>query len=280
MLTVGVATVGLAVATRLIRNLSLSSALLATCVGVVLGPRVAGVLVPPAHGGRHEVLLEAAEIALATSLMALARRFTPQQLRAATPRAARLVGFGMPGMALLTGAGAWLIFDVSFWPGMLIGASLAATDPVVAAALVSGRLAERNIPAWLRHVLELEAGSNDCLAVVLVLLPVAVLTHSEPVGPWLGDAAQEVGLAIGAGIASGALAALALRALRRAPGLDDDALRPVPLGLTIAVLALVDLLGGSGVLGVFAAGLTFSSLVTAEERHTTQQTQGPPRSSR
>jgi len=54
-------------------------------------------------------------------------------------------------MWLLTGLGAWLVLGLPLWVALLLGAMLAPTDPVVASTLVTCRLAEADLPRWLRQ---------------------------------------------------------------------------------------------------------------------------------
>ena len=70
---------------------------------------------------------------------------------------------------------------------VLIGAIVTPTDPVVASSIVAGGVAERNLPARLRHAISSESGFNDGLALPFVVLPVLVLTEppGEVLGHWL-----------------------------------------------------------------------------------------------
>lgn len=71
---------------------------------------------------------------------------------------------------MLTAALAHFVAGLPWLESFLVGAVLAPTDPVFAAAIV-GR---EEVPGRLRHLLNVESGLNDGLAlpIVLVLLPV------------------------------------------------------------------------------------------------------------
>ena len=91
------------------------------------------------------------------------------------------------------------------WPeALLVAAVLAPTDPVFAAAIV-GR---EEVPGRLRHLLNVESGLNDGLAlpVVLVLLTV-VGGPDDQYGPLAG----ELALGILIGIVVPAISVLLLR---------------------------------------------------------------------
>lgn len=53
-----------------------------------------------------------------------------------------------------------LIPNLSFLSALAIGACLIPTDPILAAAIIGGRYADKHVPAHLRHLIAAEAGSN------------------------------------------------------------------------------------------------------------------------
>jgi NhaP-type Na+/H+ or K+/H+ antiporter len=59
----------------------------------------------------------------------------------------------------------------------LIGAVLTPTDPVLAAPVVSGKLAHEQLPKALRHGITAESGANDGAAPPFVMLPVLLIAH-------------------------------------------------------------------------------------------------------
>ncbi len=67
---------------------------------------------------------------------------------------------------------------MSWTEALLLGAVLAPTDPVITSAVV----AAKSIPAKLRHVLNLESGLNDGLALPLVLVFIALAAHEAGAG--------------------------------------------------------------------------------------------------
>ncbi len=123
-------------------------------------------------------------------------------------RAGALLTVAMVGMWLATSLGAWLLLDVEPWVALLVGAILTPTDPVVASSLVTGRLAEANLPRWLRRSLQLEAGANDGLALIFVLVPALMLTlPQDDAAAIAGEAAGQVGIAVAGGLVMGFVAA-------------------------------------------------------------------------
>ena len=54
-----------------------------------------------------------------------------------------------------------LIPNLSFLSSLAIGACLTPTDPILAAAVIGGKYADKHVPAHLRHLLAAESASND-----------------------------------------------------------------------------------------------------------------------
>ncbi len=192
-----------------------------------------------------------AELALFSVLFTDGMRAGARDLASAWRLPGRALLFGMPltlaGTALL----AHLLAGLDWADAFLIGAILAPTDPVFAVAIV-GR---EDVPWRLRHLLNVESGLNDGLAlpIVLVMLDVA---ESEPthVISVLGQLA--LGVALGIAIP---WAAIRLERLR----LFSAHARYQPLGafaVGLIVLAVTSLTGANEFLAAFAAGATVATL--------------------
>lgn len=67
----------------------------------------------------------------------------------------------MPFMWLASGLLVYLILGLPFLAALLVGAVITPTDPVVSSTIVTGSVAEKNLPARLRHILSAESGFND-----------------------------------------------------------------------------------------------------------------------
>lgn len=82
------------------------------------------------------------------------------------------------------------------------------TDPVVASSVVTGDVAERNLPERLRHAISAESGFNDGLAYPFVLLPILLLSWppGEALTHWL---VHTILLEVGIAVVLGALAGYA-----------------------------------------------------------------------
>jgi NhaP-type Na+/H+ or K+/H+ antiporter len=134
-----------------------------------------------------------AELALFAVLFTDGMRVGWPELRSAWRLPGRPLGWGLPLTLLLTAVFGHYVVGLDWTESLLVGAILAPTDPVFAAAPVGND----KVPARLRQLLNVESGVNDGLALpfVVVLLAVAAGSHNLH----LGELALEivVGLAIG-----------------------------------------------------------------------------------
>ncbi|MDP8943162.1 MAG: cation:proton antiporter, partial [Actinomycetota bacterium] len=275
LIVVGASLVVLGLLSRLIKRLFLSSVLLALLIGVAVGPEGLAIIAPTGTEQERRTMEELARVTLAIALMGAGLHVTRGDLRENARRCFSLLTLGMVGMWIVTGLGAWLLLDLPFWAGFLLGAILTPTDPVVASALVTGPLAEQNLPRGLRRTLQIESGANDGLALPFVLLAAFMLTmpHDEAVGEWALEAAKEVGLAVAIGLVLGYAAAKLTELSLRASEMEQPNLLGIGLALALLTLGLVHELGGSGILAVFVAALTFSGLLGEEVRERVEETQ-------
>jgi cell volume regulation protein A len=170
--------------------------------------------------------------------------------------------------AVLTGAAATWLFDLSFLESLLVGSILAATDGAAIFAL----LRESTLRRRLARTLEGEAGLNDAVAVLLV---VGFIGWIKEPGYGLVDMAvlfiRQLALGVGVGMVVGWLAVHAFRRAR----LPTAGLYPVA---SIAVAAIAyggaDTLGGSGFIAVYLAGLWLGSASIPAKRTITSFHQG------
>jgi NhaP-type Na+/H+ and K+/H+ antiporter len=170
----------------------------------------------------------------------------------------------VPGVALATvgvlltagvlGVLASLILGIELLEGLLLGAIIASTD----AAAVFSILRSRGVALGgsLRHLLELESGSNDPAAVFLTVGIIALIQQTTE---WDG-ARGIVRAADGLGVAIGLAFAFAATRLINRLNLEYDGLYPA---LTVAIVLLTyegaTWLGGSGFLATYVAGLAMAN---------------------
>ena len=166
------------------------------------------------------------------------------------------VGLGMlviPGViltAVVTGGVASLAFGVRFEVGLLIGAVLAATDPAILIPLFE-RLRIR--PKVVQTVIA-ESAFNDVTGAVLSLALAAFVlegdgSFTEPLVEFVKDLGISTGLGIGFGLV------LVVVLSNRRLGVWREIPAVAALTVVAASYFSIDLVGGSGYLGAFLAGL-------------------------
>jgi monovalent cation:H+ antiporter, CPA1 family len=197
---------------------------------VPIGPRliVGGLIVPLLFEGAVRIPRRPLRL-YAPLILALA---VPGTLIAAAVIAAAAAGAGLPWTAAL-----------------IVGAVCAATDPAGVIALVR----ERRLDERLGTVLEGEAALNDAVAIVLFTLAAA----AAPLGAGAAAAAF-VWLLVGGAVAGGLTGAAVAYALM---GVSDAVVEAIgSLVAAAASYAAAEIIHGSGVIGVVAAGITFAVL--------------------
>lgn len=253
----GTAAVVLALVSRRLRELPVSEPLVALLIGVVLGPAVLG-LVRLDEATRDLVLLEGSRVLLAASVMAAALRFPARDLRAVLRPVLILLLVAMPLAALVT-AGLGLLVGLPVAVALVLGACLSPTDPVLAASVVTGTPAERDLPSRLRRTITAESGANDGLALALVGVALAGALPAESVAQALGRVAWETVGGIGIGTLLGLAAAWGLRRATADGDLEPGPELVLTLLVALATLGVARVAHTGGVLAVFAAGLAYNA---------------------
>lgn len=151
-----------------------------------------------------EVVERLADLALFVVLYVDGMRLGLAELRSAWRLPGRALLLGLPLTAGVIAGLAWWLLDLNWIEAWLVAVVLSPTDPVFASAIV-GRA---GIARPLRHLLNVESGLNDGLALPLVLALLAI-GASEPAHP-LQLVTQVV-----AGVALGVAVPFASEALRR-----------------------------------------------------------------
>ncbi|MFC5827253.1 cation:proton antiporter [Nonomuraea insulae] len=226
----------------------LSTAALFLIAGFVLGDGALGV-VSLAPG--DELVGTLAELALFAVLFTDGMRVGWAELRSAWRLPGRALGWGLPLTLAITAVDAHYLVGLGWIESLLIGAILAPTDPVFAAALVGNE----KVPPRLRRLLNVESGVNDGLALPFVMVFLAIAAGSQDLH--LG----ELGLELGLGVLIGVVvpwAAIKLEQTRWfSASTPYEPLNALAIGLL--VLALGKATHGNLFLAAFAAGITVAT---------------------
>jgi len=226
-----------------------STSVLFLALGVVVGPSVLGLV----HlSTSNPTVGEVASVALGTVVFVDAMDAPARLLADKASDVVRTLVVGMPLVAGVVALVAHLVLGLGWLVAFALGAVLAPTDPVLASAMV----VNDRVPARLRHLLNVESGLNDGLALpaVLALLAVARAPGGAGLPIALGEVAEGIGIGVAAaGVAFGLRRWSRLHPSPRLAGLEA-------LALGIGVFGLTESLGANPYLALFAAGATVATL--------------------
>lgn len=162
-----------------------------------------------------------------------------------------LATLGVVITAILVGFFAHAFLNFGLLEGLLLGAILSSTDAAAVFAVLRGRGV--HLQGKLEPLLELEAGSNDPMAVFLTIaLTSLVAQPAQPISQFFLFFLQQMILGVLGGIVIGQLGLWLINRLR----LEYDGLYPVlTLALAMLTYGATAALGGSGFLAVYLAAL-------------------------
>lgn len=263
--TVGLLGVIVATMSAKMRHLPISEPLLGLVAGIVLGPQCAGVLSMSTLVVEQSLLHEASRVLLAISVMAVALRYPFGAMRQHGRAMAILLLIVLPTMALVSAGLGWAILGMPLAAAALFGAAVSPTDPVLASSVVTGEAAERDLPVRDRQLLSLESGSNDGLALPLVLVAAAVAGLLGP-GAAFAESLWQVGGAVALGAGVGWLGGKALRLGARHGATSSAPALFFTVVLALGLLGAAGLVKVDGVLAVFVGGVAFNFVGTGSER--------------
>jgi sodium/hydrogen antiporter len=237
----------------------LSTAVLFLVAGFVVGDGVFGVVDIDAT---TPVVATLAELALFAVLFTDGMRVGWADLRSAWRLPGRALGWGLPLTLVVTAVLAHFVVGLGWVESFLIGAILAPTDPVFAAALVGNN----KVPGRLRHLLNVESGVNDGLALPFVVVLLAVAADSDDLHLTMISWELLLGIAIGIAVPWVAIRLERTRWFAVSP--QYAPLNAVAIGLL--VLALGKATHANLFLAAFAAGVTVAT-VGRKEREAFEQ---------
>jgi NhaP-type Na+/H+ or K+/H+ antiporter len=174
-----------------------------------------------------------------------------KDLRSTWRAPGRALLLGMPLAFGITAALAHLLVGLPWLESLLLAAVLAPTDPVFASAIV-GR---SEVPARLRHVLNVESGVNDGLALPVVLVLLSMAGGTDTTGWTL---AEELLL----GVVIGVAVPWIVLWLERLPFLEaTQRMEPlVTVSIGLLVLGIAHSTHANLFLAAFAAGVTVATV--------------------
>lgn len=198
-----------------------------------------------------ELAYVVATLCLAIILFDGGLRTPMASVRVAWAPAAVLATLGVVVTSAITGLAAVLMLDLDWLPGLLVGAIVGSTDAAAVFLLLHQRGME--LRKRLSATLEIESGANDPMAIFLTITLVTLIAQSAEGLTWQSWQLfmSQMGLGAVCGLAGGFLLSLVVNRIDLAGGLY-----PVfALAAGLTVFAGTQLVGGSGFLAVYLAGI-------------------------
>ena len=224
-------------------------------LGAVLGPMGLGLIGLTLQSPSLQVI---ATLGLVLVLFSDAIAIDVGEIRRRRRLALYVLGPGTVLPALLIAAAASVVLRLPLPAALILGASLASTDPV----LLRGLVRRPELPADARLALRLESGMNDIVLLPIVALSILALQASSG-GPSPNVGRHLLGLfALGPllGGLVGWTAITLLEQIRKRAGVRRDYESLYALGIAFTAFAAAEAVGGSGYLAAFTAGVVIAAL--------------------
>ncbi|MDK4624637.1 potassium/proton antiporter [Kingella kingae] len=203
------------------------------------------------------------QLALAVILLDGGLRTKLSTFRIALKPAAVLASWGVLASVGLLGVFTTWLLGLDWRLGLLMAAIVGSTDAAAVFSLL--RNSGVRLHPRIQATLELESGVNDPMAILLVSVLISLITQPEQTTfrSALVMLVQQLGLGLLFGLVSGKIFALLLAKIRLAEGLY--ALMIASGG--VLVFALSNLVGGSGFLAVYLAGVLVGNARNSSTEH-------------
>ena len=194
-------------------------------------------------------------IALAVILFDGGMRTRAESFRVGLRPALVLSTAGVVITAVITGVFAAWVFELSWLQGLLIGSIVGSTDAAAVFALLHARGME--LKQRVAATLEIESGSNDPMAVFLVLVLIELLVADHEGVSWA--VAVDFMRQMGIGALTGVIAGRALVWLINRLTLETGLYPLLAMAGGVLTYGGTVLAGGSGFLAIYLAGLVLGN---------------------
>ncbi|KAI0372268.1 hypothetical protein BV20DRAFT_964406 [Pilatotrama ljubarskyi] len=249
-------------------KLYIGEAIWAFLFGVVIGPYGANIFDPRGWGGgdretMNTIALEVTRVVLAIGVFAIGVELPKAYMQRHWKSLLFLLGPVMTWGWFVSGALIYaLIPGLNFLSSLAVAACLTPTDPILAAAVVGGKYADKHVPAHLRHLLAAESGCNDGAAFPFLFLALYLIVDSTT-GQAISDWFLLLWLyQVVMGIVFGSLLGFAFRHLmkfcERKDLIDRQSYVAQYVSLAMLTIGATTLLGSDDLLAAFACGTAFA----------------------
>ncbi|KAK7044881.1 Na-H-exchanger domain-containing protein [Favolaschia claudopus] len=249
-------------------KLYIGEAIWAFVFGVIIGPYGANIFNPRGWGGGHEetsniITLEVTRVVLAIGVFAIGVELPKAYMRRHWKSLFFLLGPVMIwGWAVSAAFIFALIPNLNFVPCLAVAACLTPTDPILAAAIVGGKFADKHVPAHIRHLLAAESGCNDGAAFPFLYIALYFMIDTSAKSAirdwflilWL----YQVVLGVIIGSLIGFSFRYMMKFSERHSLIDRHSYVAQYVSLALLSIGLTTLLGSDDLLSAFACGAAFA----------------------
>lgn len=203
------------------------------------------------------------QAALACILLDGGLRTSMRSFRVGLKPAVTLASLGVLVTVLVAGIFATWLLDVDWRLGILMAAIVGSTDAAAVFSLLRNGGVKLN--DRVQATLEIESGANDPLAILLVTAMIAL--NLDPTSQGIGDIIFMLISQIGIGLVLGLLSGWALSKMLPKVYLADGMYAILILSAGLIVFGITNLLGGSGFLAVYLAGVVIGNTKVRATEH-------------
>ncbi|KAG8895386.1 hypothetical protein FRC01_012409, partial [Tulasnella sp. 417] len=232
------------------------------------GPYAIGLFDPRAWGGgnvqvSNAITLEVTRVVLAIGVFAIGVELPSKYMRKHWKSLFfLLVPIMTYGWFVSAGLIYALVPGLTFLSSLVIAACLTPTDPILAAAVVGGKYANKHVPAHLRHILAAESGCNDGAAFPFLFIALYLIlekSDEKAVGEWFYITwLYEVALGIVFGAALGYAFRHLMKFCERKNLIDRHSYVAQYISLAMLAIGATTLLGSDDLLAAFSCGTAFA----------------------
>lgn len=203
------------------------------------------------------------QAALACILLDGGLRTSFRSFRVGLKPAITLATWGVLATVLALGVFTTWFLGVDWRLGLLMAAIVGSTDAAAVFSLLRNGGVKLN--DRVQATLELESGANDPLAILLVTVMVALNLNPESQTVWsiIGMLLQQIGVGLGVGLLAGWVLSRLLPKVHLADGMYAILI----MSAGMAVFGATNLLGGSGFLAVYLAGIAIGNTKVRATEH-------------
>ncbi|KAI0826897.1 Sodium/hydrogen exchanger family-domain-containing protein [Trametes gibbosa] len=249
-------------------KLYIGEAIWAFLFGVVIGPYGANIFDPRGWGGSdreviNTITLEVTRVVLAIGVFAIGVELPKAYMAKHWKSLLFLLGPVMTWGWFVSGGLIYaLIPGLNFLSSLAVAACLTPTDPILAAAVVGGKYADKHVPAHLRHLLAAESGCNDGAAFPFLFLALYLIIDTST-GRAVSDWFLLLWLyQVVVGIVFGALLGFGFRHLMKfcehKDLIDRQSYVAQYVSLAMLTIGATTLLGSDDLLAAFSCGTAFA----------------------